>query len=136
MKTIFDLISIDLASLPNSNCNEVGKRTISSGQQLTEYNMALDNLELGLFKIVNVFHFSDGNKNVDFRNPNLSSIKITALEKLINTLYSLYGKDSNKTPLGAFTSDDQFAVQNVIDDPINVFSIGNLGCRDRPLCLY
>ncbi len=99
--------------------------------------MALDNLELGLFKIVNVFHFSDGNKNVDFRNPNLSSIKITALEKLINTLYSLYGKDSNKTPLGAFTSDDQFAVYKTLSMiQLMYFGSGECGCRISPLCLY
>jgi hypothetical protein len=93
--------------------------------------MVLDKLELGLFKMINVLHFADGNKNVGFVNPNLSSIKISALEKLVNTLYSIYGKDTNTTPLGAFTSNDQSAVQSVIDDPVNGFWIGRMWSSDK-----
>lgn len=125
-KTIFDLFSIDLSSLPNNDCIETGKRTNSSGQQIIEYTMALNKPELGLFKLIKILQFDDGNINMELINPNLSSLKIVYLEKLVNTLYSFYGKDSNITPLGAFTSDDQHSIEDVILDPINGFWIGRM----------
>ncbi|MCX6165456.1 MAG: hypothetical protein NTU73_11470 [Ignavibacteriae bacterium] len=125
-KTIFDLFSIDLSSLPNNDCIETGKRTNSSGQQITDYSMTLNKPELGLFKLIKILQFDDGNKNMELINPNLSSIKIVELEKLVNTLYSFFGKDSNITPLGAFTSDDQHSIEDVILDPINGFWVGRM----------
>ncbi|MFI5252385.1 MAG: hypothetical protein ACHQQQ_08150 [Bacteroidota bacterium] len=130
MKTIFDLLTIDIKSLPDANCTEVGKITNSSGDLITEYTLVLDKPELGLFKMASIKQFLSGSKNIGLYNYNIASIKIPALEKLINTLYSFYGKDSNTTPLGLFTSYDQHAIEKLISNPNDGFWMGrdwNLG---------
>ncbi len=124
MKTVFDLFSIDLKTLPSANCVETGTTTNSSGDQITEYTLALDRAELGLFKMMRILQFQNGAKNVGFYNPNLASVNVSSLERLINTLYSFYGNDSNVIPRGAFTAEDQHDVQSTISDPDNNFWIG------------
>ena len=74
--------------------------------------------------MVKILMFSDGSKNVALSNPNLESVNLVALEKLVNLLFSFYGPDSNATRQGAFTGEDQRAVKGVIADPNNGFWIG------------
>ena len=97
---ILNLFSLDLLNYPDDNFTLVGQTDRPNGAGFKEYAAGLTIKEKGLFDIIDIVLFETGTKNVTLKTYDIDLIDLTALDKLIKEICSIYGADSkNKSEL-------------------------------------
>ncbi len=109
------LFKVNLSSIPNSEFYEQGEPIIADGNEVRTYSKMFieeDDFEFGLFDCIDVKTFKGlPNKNIIFTNEPIvfGDFEFQRIEKLINNLYQIYGKDNLGN--GKYSADDKDAIE-------------------------
>jgi len=112
-KTIFDLFLINIKELPDSSFIDEGYATNSMGSEFQFFTSDLDYLECGIFNKIEILKFTEGGMNVTFKSGISTTLNITKLKDLVNSLFQIYGNDSDGR--GKFTNQDINEYYGVFD---------------------
>lgn len=93
LKSVDDFIkSFDINAFNPNEFNYLGITTNSAGGEVKKYRKVFQKREAGLFDSVDVNHIGQSISYV-FGNGKIDKSDIVPIEKIINALYYLYGKD-------------------------------------------